>query len=316
MARLFSTVIVGVDGSEPSASAVTFGARLAREHGGRLILCNAVNWIPVVAQLETAVPFDPNPLIEGMREQGIATLREACETAKVFGVATQLRVTDGEPAESILQIAHEEHAQIIVMGTHGRRGLGRLIVGSTTEALLRASDIPLLTVRAKTSDPSHRCFGRILVAIDDSAPADAAVETVLNFPAEDRRHVAFVNIADPRSVAGLRGHFLDATIHGVLRDRAQRIVDRALESARNRGVAAEGHVIEGGTDAELLVASRAENADLIVIGSHGRRGLQRFFLGSVAESIVRSAPIPVLVVRSGSSTGASTVQDTATAAHA
>lgn len=298
MASLFSTIVVGVDGSEPSISAVTLGARLAREHDGRLILANAANWIPVVAQLETAAPFDPNPLIEGIREQGEALLREACEVAKAFGVLALPRATDGEPVESILRIAHDERAQVVVMGTHGRRGLGRMVIGSTTEALLRASDIPVLTVRGKTSDSDRRCFERIFVAIDDSEPSDAAVGAVLELPPEDRLQVTFASVADFDRAAGLRGHFHDAMIRKVLRDRARRIVDRALDSAGSKHISAQGRVIEGTTDYEVLAEAREDNADLIVMGSHGRRGIQRFLLGSVAEKIVRSAPIPVLVVRS------------------
>lgn len=309
MASLFSTIVVGVDGSEPSINAVTFGARLAREHDGRLILCNAANWIPVVAQLETAAPFDPNPLIEGMREQGDTLLREAREVAKAHGVLALPRATDGEPVEGILQIARDEGAHVVVMGTHGRRGLGRAVIGSTTEALLRASDIPVLTVRGKASDAARRCFERLFVAIDDSEPSDAAVGAVLALPAEDRAHVTFASVADADSATGLRGHFHDAMIRKVLRDRAQHIVDRALDSAGSMHVSAQGRVIEGTTDCEVLAAAREDNADLIVMGSHGRRGIQRFLLGSIAEKIVRSAPVPVLVVRSAAPESASVLQE-------
>jgi len=316
MNSLFSTILVGVDDSEPAKHAVALGARLAREHDGRLILCNSVNWLPLVAQVESAGPMDPNPLIDGMKEQGDALLRDACEAAKRFGVVAQRRALEGEPVDAIVGIAHEEHAGVIVMGTHGRRGLGRLVIGSTTEAVLRASHIPVLTVResTKTADAAHRCFERIFVAIDDSEPSDAAIETVLDLPAEDRRHVTFTSVADLDSVIGSRGYYY-AKIRDVLRERAQCIVDQALDSARSKGVDVGGCVIEGTADHELLAAARKDNADLIVMGSHGRRGLQRFFLGSVAEKIVRSAPIPVLVVRSAAPVNASTPQTKVQVAH-
>lgn len=310
MNSLFSTIVVGVDDSEASKHAVSLAARLAREHDGRLILCNSVNWIPLVAQIESAGAIDPSPLIEGMKAQGDALLSDACEAVKQLGVVAQRRTLEGEPADSLIRLAQEEHAGVIVMGTHGRRGLGRLVIGSTTETVLRASEVPVLTVRenAKTPDPAHRCFERIFVAIDDSEPSDAAVATVLNLPAEDRRHVTFTSVADPERVIGSRGYFHYATIRRALRERAQCIVDQALDSARTRHVDAQARVIEGTTDDAILAAAIEDNADLLVMGSHGRRGLQRFFLGSVAERIVRSAPVPVLVVRTAASVSASVPQ--------
>jgi nucleotide-binding universal stress UspA family protein len=299
MNSLFSTIVVGVDDSEPSKCAVALGARLAREHGGRLVLCNSVNWMPMVAQLESAAPLDPHPLIQGMKAQGDALVDAAVAAAKALGVAAERHTLEGDPAENIVRIARDEQAGAIVMGTHGRRGLGRLVMGSTTEAVLRASDIPVLTIRedSKTATASRRCIERVLVALDDSGPSDAAVEAVLELPADDRLHVVFTSVADVDSVIGSRGFYHYAMIRGVLCERAQCILDRALEAARAKGVAAEARVIEGTTHREILVAAQDEDADVIVMGSHGRRGLQRFFLGSVAERIIRTAQVPVLVVR-------------------
>ena len=80
-------------------------------------------------------------------------------------------------------------------------------------------------------------------------------------------------------------------------DDAQRVVDHAVSVARAEDIAAEGRIAEGSPSRALIAVAKRENADLIVTGSHGRRGVRRVFVGSVAETIVRTSPIPVLVVR-------------------
>lgn len=307
MTNLFSRILVGIDDSEPSNDAVVLAARLAREHGGQLVLAHSVNWLPLIAQVESAgAVIDPTPIIDGLKQQGEALLAGALDTAKRLGVEAQRRALEGEPAENLLQVAVEEQCRLIVMGTHGRRGLGRLFLGSTTEAVLRRSTIPVLTVRpgVKIAAATRRCFERIVVGIDDSDPSDAAIKTVFELPAEDRRQVLFYSAADIDSVIGARGYYY-ATILDDLNSEAQRVIDATLASARAHNVAAEGRVAEGDAGDVLIAAAKKQEADLIVTGSHGRRGIQRLFLGSVAEHVVRSAPIPVLVVRTAANVPAS-----------
>ena len=304
MNDLFSIILVGVDDSEPAKHAIELGIRLAHERNGTVVFCNAVNWLPLVARAESAAAFDPNLLIEGMKEQGNALLDDACQRAAQSGVAARKRMVEGDPVEGLIGVARDERVRLIVLGTHGRRGLGRLVLGSTTEGVLRAGDIPVLTVRerATLAPQGRRCFERVLVALDDSEPSDAAAQLALELPPEDRRSLVFVSVADIDSVIGPRGYYHAASIREILRERAEAVVDRALESAAAKGVEARGRVVEGTTWEAILALAGEEQADLIVVGSHGRRGLQRFFLGSVAEHVVRTAAVPVLVVRSATPT--------------
>lgn len=297
---MFSRILVGIDDSQPSKDAVVLAARLAREHGGRLMLCHSVNWLPLMAQMEPGTVADQATIIDGLKQQGEALLAQAAEAAKLFSIDAERHNVEGEPAESLLKLADEAECRLIVMGTHGRRGLGHMFIGSTTEAVLRGSMIPVLAIRTgeRIASTTRRCFERIIVGIDDSDPSDAAIKTVLELPAEDRRRILFCSVADVNTFIGLgaQGYYY-TKIRGDLYDQAQRIVDSAVASVRSHGVTAEGQVVEGSTSDELIAVAKEQEADLIVMGSHGRRGMQRLFLGSVAESVVRTAPVPVLVVR-------------------
>ena len=164
--------------------------------------------------------------------------------------------------------------------------------------MLRGSTIPVLAVRAglKRAAKAGRCFEHIVVGIDDAEPSDAALTAVLNFPAEDRRRVQLYGVAGSALVIGGPGYH-DAVMDE-LREQTEHVVDAAVAKASAHGVVAEGHVVDGNAEAALVAAAIENEADLIVLGSHGRRGLRRLFLGSVAEAVVETATVPVLVVRS------------------
>lgn len=283
MSDLFSRILVAVDGSEPAKLAAVVGARLAREHGGGLTFCFSVHWKPLIAQFESiGAIVDPTPTIDAMKERGQKLLAEATEIAAKFAVDARCRALLGEPASNILDLARETASSLIVIGTHDGAGAGRLLIGSTTNAVLRRSPIPVLAVRpgVRLADRARRCFERVLVATDGSEPAEAAVDAALALPAEDRRELVFCSVAE----AGLAVQ-------------AQTAVDRALANARVHCAVAQGRVLAGNPSAALAAEAQRKQVDLIVLGTHGRDGADSFALGSIAERIIRTAPLPVMVVR-------------------
>ena len=172
MSSLFGRILVAIDDSEPAKTALALGARLAREHDGELVLCHALNWLPIIAEIEsTGVIFDPQPTIEGLTRNAQAMLDGASQDALRFGVAAKHHLIEGEPAKAILALANKLRCGTIVMGTHARGGLGRLFIGSTTEAVLRGSSIPVLTVRPGTvlALEPRKCFERNLAAAERAA---------------------------------------------------------------------------------------------------------------------------------------------------
>lgn len=297
MSALFSRILVAVDQSEPGQTGVRFAARLARDHGGHLILVHAFDSVRLITQTDSYVD---RSIITDLKLEGQAILKSAAELACGFDVEAEQQLEQGHAVDVILTVAKTSATTLIVMGTHGRRGIGRWVGGSTTEGVLRTSAIPVLTVRPETyGRDERRCFERVFVGVDDSEPSDAAVHTVLELPPEDRQHVTFCGIVDVESIRSAPTRYF-VQLRDDLFEQADAIVDKAVASARMFGIEAEKRIVEGTIDDALISVAKDDRAELIVLGSHGRRGIRRFLLGSVAESVVQSAPVPVLVVRTPS----------------
>jgi nucleotide-binding universal stress UspA family protein len=301
MSSIFSRILVGVDDSEQANVAVTIAARLVREHRGELVLCHCVSLMSATGRSGA----DGGSIDSGRDDASVkrarAVLDVAAGRAIPFGVAALPRIVGGEAATGIIRVAHETACRLIVVGKHQGVRVQELITGSTTNAVLRASTLPVLTIGRGVSlrDGTRRCFERVLVATDGSEASEAAVETAFRLPSEDRRTLIFCSVtnvdhvSDPESEAPERD---EEALGNRLTAQAETIAGRAQGLALARGVAAESLVLEGSPSEALVAAAVREQADLIILGSHGRRGLQRLLLGSVAETVVRTAPLPVLVV--------------------
>ncbi|MGP6156882.1 MAG: universal stress protein [Vulcanimicrobiaceae bacterium] len=144
---MFQRMLVPVDGSGPSRDAVGLAIATAAAVGGTLIFCSVVDSDRIVMEC-AAMPFvDPTPSIDGLKARANEALAAAVARAEGMGLRAESMLKEGEPVKTVLSMAHLYAADLIVMGSHGRRGLQRLLLGSTTEGVLREADIPVLVVR-------------------------------------------------------------------------------------------------------------------------------------------------------------------------
>jgi nucleotide-binding universal stress UspA family protein len=142
-------------------------------------------------------------------------------------------------------------------------------------------------------------YKRILVPVDGSETSNKAVVAALQLARESGGRVRLVHALD--ELAYLTGYEYSADLLAVARDYAKKVLDDALAMAQSAGVPADTKLMEvpGGRLGELVAEeARSWDADLVVVGTHGRRGVGRVLLGSGAEQVLRMAPVPVLAVRS------------------
>ncbi len=213
----------------------------------------------------------------------------ACAALRTAGVNAHLDLREGHAAREILRAAQETKADLIAISTHGRRGVIRLIAGSVAEEVLRRAEVPVLVTRPGTIVHDWRT---IAVALDGSTLA----ETVLPYAVRLARtlgaslhlvQVAFPYMADVMGQAPISLPVEDPMpyLKGVL---------TRLEA---QGVTASAYAPEGGASRELLRHLEEHRVSLLCMTTHGRSGLSRLLLGSVAEQVVRGAPCPVLLRR-------------------
>lgn len=210
-------------------------------------------------------------------------------------------VRNGEaPAPEIIDYATEEGIDLIVIGTHGRRGVRRMFMGSVAEEVLRSAPCPVLTVRHDDAPlPQPRPPRRVLVPIDFSEFGIASLRAAKRF-VDDGGEVVLVHAVEefvPPGVYGLEYpsyHDLRADID----QHARREMEEMARSELGDAVRYRIELQTGYAPVAIVEFADEIDADLVVMSTHGRSGIERMLLGSVAERVVRTSDRPVLIVRS------------------
>ena len=145
-------------------------------------------------------------------------------------------------------------------------------------------------------------FSRILVAVDESPQAALALDLAIELAKTVSGSITLVHAIDPGSIATAATDAGATTVMEIELDELQaagrELIDATTARVRAAGVEVEGIVRDGSPAATIVDTARRTNSDLIVIGTHGRHGVARIFLGSCAEGVLRDSPVPVLVKRS------------------
>ncbi len=206
------------------------------------------------------------------------------------GIPSKTRAEWGDPADEILRMAKPGQFDLIAMATHGRTGLQRELEGSVAETVLRHAEIPVLMLRAGATIGDWK---RMVVALDGSETA----EDVLGDAAELARtmgatlHLVRVKRPWPRLTIHPENAF------PVPEEDPQPYLEGMADGLAAKGILALADVREGEAAEEILALAKETHAGLICVTTHGRAGLSRSLLGSVAESVLRNAPCPVLLRR-------------------
>ena len=212
----------------------------------------------------------------------------------------EVAVVDRPPVDGILAEARRLDAGVVVVGARGHGALSRLVLGSVSLGVVRGAPGPVLVVKRPLR------VARLIIGVDGSAHSRRAVELVTGLAVPDKGAVTLVAVLEPiRPVsAGLLPASHRATIGRELaaleaerQQRLQQELDRAARRLRRAGWAVETQVRTGVPLAELLAATHATRADVLVLGARGVGGLERLLLGSVAEGALSRSPVSVLIVR-------------------
>ena len=293
-------ILCPIDFSDFSRRALDYAVTLARWYGASV---TALHVQPPAVQmagpLAPLAPVEPVPLAPGdldaLRQRVAAFVSpEAQDT-----IAIEPQAVEGDPAREIL--AEAESVDVIVMGTHGRSGFERLMLGSVTERVLRRAPCSVLTIplaAAAAAAAVPVVFRRIVAAVDFSDVSMAALRQAACLAAEaDARLTAMHVIEVPEHLA-LWIDRVDGIGHvRAWADAAARHLRDAVGPDTREYAHVDQRVETGKAYREILHVADEKGADLIVIGAHGHGVIEQMFIGSTAQHIVRRARCPVLIVR-------------------
>jgi nucleotide-binding universal stress UspA family protein len=296
-------ILCPVDFSRFSHHAYEQAVAMAREFGAELVALHASTVAPVTALVPVGAPLALEPARLTREERGAVTaqLHDFTDEVDATGLVTRNQLVEQTPVDAILRTADEWPADLIVMGTHGRSGFERLLLGSVTEKVLRKARCPVLTVptRVVEARPALR-FSRILCAVDFSAASLRALEYATALAAPDGPGVQALHVVEVFAEGGgMRDELVLDTPDfraGLVHHGQQQLHDAITEEMRLHCPISES-VTFGKAYREILRVAAWETIDLIVLGVQGRSAADLFLFGSTTQHVVRQAECPVLTVR-------------------
>jgi nucleotide-binding universal stress UspA family protein len=288
----FRRILLTTDFSPCARSAYGPAGDLARRTGARLDLVHCFR------------PLAHNAILGIVGDEADATfrreLRDKLELeAKGAGfapLAPTVSLIDGGGAEDVAALASRMGADLVVQASHGRRGVVRLVLGSFAEALVRSSAVPVLTIKNVPATPFRP---RTILFPHDLSPASGALFPVLrSFARVHESRVVLLHVwsaAQDVLPVGWMGIEPHTFFHPVQPEKLARDLD-ALRERELAGLKSETCLVRGDPASSILDVAASREVDLICMGTHGWRGLDRFLLGSIAEKVLRGASCPVLTV--------------------
>jgi len=271
----FERFLVTDDGSEYSAGAVRVSLQMAKKCGAR------VRVISVVAGGNAELYAMGEQLLARELDTARAHLNEVQQEAATLGVACETEVVQaGEIYKEIVSQADNMNADLIIMGRRGRRGLARLMLGDVTAQVIGHAGCSVLVVPRAAVLPGRH----FIVASDGSRFGDAAAAAAGSLAKLCQTPITVVSTM-------LASHSEQR------REEARQAVNRVTSFLKQENIAAEGRLLEGRPDELIVETASDKQADLIVVGSHGRTGIERILLGSTTERVLNLSKSAVLVVR-------------------
>ena len=274
---------------------------------------STITVLHVFSALPTAAYAPGMPGVESIvltladRDQLLVEMKRFIETESAPGVPIDVTIREGNTTREILNQAADMKADLLVMGTHGRSGFERLLLGSVTEKVLRKAGCPVLTVPRRHPDAvpaTPVLFKRILCPVDFSDCSMQALNYAMSLAQEGDAHLtvlhvmmyepavapdasAMIAMSDSDSLGDFRGQRED--------DARQRLKD-AVPAAVAEYCHVETMVSSGSPSREIVRIAAEQQTDLIVVGVQGRGAADLVFFGSTTNHVVREATCPVLTV--------------------
>jgi len=291
---MYHRIFVPLDGSELAELALAPAALLARRFHAQLWLVHVLAPVPLAAGASVR-------LAGTAVGQAQDYLQDVQRRLEADGLAVRAIVRWGDPAGEILAAAQEGHADLIAMATHGRGGLGRWMIGSVADRVVRTTTIPVLVVPARAAAAARQPgFRRLLVPLDGSALAEEALPHALLIARMLNATVELLSVVPRSDLTAYPESWFPDLEYEALKAQRRRYLHGLVARLQQEGLQVVAALEAGDVPETIVRTAESHAADLIVMATHGRGGIMRWLLGSVAAKLLAAAPVPLLLVRAAS----------------
>lgn len=293
---MYGRILVPLDGSPLSERAVQVAVPIAERHGARLVLLHVEPMTYASLGIPGAMIQDPAFDAGGVIDERPSVERIAKRVRRRSSIPVEVVYRTGRPVQQIAAYCAQAEIHLVVMCTHGRGGFSRFWLGGVADGLLRQLTVPTLLIRGRRGGvpvtPAGMEFPRILVPLDGSPHAEGAVDAAMALLGEAPATLTLLRVIHPMTTVGDTAFPTRAE-----RECCAQYLEPLAARHRREGLNLE---VETAVTADvakgILVHAERHNVSLIALATQGLGGVQRFVVGSVADKLIRTAPMPVLVV--------------------
>ncbi|QIO23409.1 universal stress protein [Haloarcula sp. JP-L23] len=285
---MYDHILFPTDGSDTAESVLDYVLDVAAAHDATLHVLH------VADTNRDSVTDVRGEIVDVLERAGERVVGTVVDRATDRGVTAEGEVMQGDPSLTIADYAAEYGMDLVVMPTHGRRGLERVLLGSVTERVLNAAPVPVLVVNPDGEAEYRYPCQRVLVPTDGSPGAERALAEGVDVAAATGAtlhvlHVVETGSLGPDARSVIRDSELDEHAHEIL--------DSAVETAEESLDSVTGSVVYGTPHREIRAYVESEGVDLLVLGTQGQTNFSWYALGGVSSKLVRSSPVPLLMTR-------------------
>ncbi len=328
---MFQRALVPLDGTELAEGILPYVTRLARGLQMPVVLLTVIDPDEVhisrrypeqsgastsieaaAARGEARPSSSPSPrvqpalsqVLESASTHALRRLEQVAQRLAGEGVQARPLVALGHPEEEIVKAAEREGCDLIAMSTHGRNPLARGILGSITDKVVHSAHVPVLTItpeRARHYQDSQAKISRVLVPLDGSPLAETVLPYVEHLAEKMSLEVELVRVVKLSStyMVYMDGHpytGVPTDFEAAAEEEASEYLAEVAQRLAARGLKVNRYVLRGAPAQAILDQAQQLSESIVALTTHGRSGLRRWVLGSVAEALVRASGDPVLVV--------------------
>ncbi|CAI50810.1 UspA domain protein (plasmid) [Natronomonas pharaonis DSM 2160] len=294
---ILDTLLVPTDGSEPAVAAAQRAFELAVELDATVHILSVAD-----SSIATGAGYsgDSTSIREQLRQTATDRATSLRDTASEYGLDATAVVREGIPAQEIVAYADDHAVDAITIGTSGRGGVTRAIIGSVADKVVRTSPVPVVTVTPAAARAETGVSGvdSMLVPTDGSDPATVAIEHALLVAAQLEATVHLLSVRNAGLEASLSAATADdAASHPQPREHIVEHLQTLAADAEANNLATTTAITDGSPAREIIAYADENDVDMIAMGTHGRGGFERAVVGSVTDAVIRESSVPVFSVR-------------------